>query len=355
MYKQSAGDMLNEGLNVRSRKQAILITICTGVLLIVAVLVALCVGRYAMTPSQVFSVISAHLFHTSYDVSGSDDRVIMLLRLPRIAAAMLVGAALAVAGATYQGVFRNPLVAPDILGVSSGACVGAAGAILLGCAPVAVQVCAFIGGIIAVLITMAIPTFSRRNTVLMLVLSGIICAGFFNSMLGLIKYIADPETQLPEIVYWMLGSVAHVELHILLFAGVPICIALIASIALSWRINLLSLSDEEAHALGVNVKLERVILIGISTVLTACAVCIAGTIGWIGLVIPHLARLLVGSSNTRVIPLSALAGATFLLVVDTFARTVSTGEVPLGVVTGFIGTPLFALLLISRRNEVGNG
>lgn len=335
--------------------RAWIIGIGTALILGAAIIGALCVGRYAMSVESVYRVIAGYFLPGDEVVNANDARVVMLLRLPRIVAAVLVGAALAVAGATYQGVFRNPLVAPDILGVSSGACVGAATAILLSISPVWIQIFAFCGGVLAVIITIAIPALSRRNTVLMLVLSGIICAGFFSSTLGLVKYIADPETQLPEIVYWMLGSVGHVKTHTLIFAGSPIAIALVIVTALSWRINLLSLSDEEAHALGVNVKRERAIFIVLSTVLTACAVCIAGTIGWIGLVIPHLTRLLVGSSNTRVIPISALAGATFLLLVDTFARSVTAGEIPLGVITGFMGTPLFAFLLISRRNEVSGG
>ncbi len=284
--------------------------------------------------------------------TASQEAVVLELRFPRVVAAIVVGGALSLAGAAYQGVFRNPLVAPDILGVSSGACVGAATAIVFGLGAVLMQAFAFAGGILAVGLTLTIPALARRNNVLMLVLSGIITAGFFNALIGLMKYVADPETQLPEITYWMLGSLSSTQWSDVIYLLPLALICATGLIALSWRINLLSLNDAEARSLGAHVKLERGLLIIFATLITACAVCLAGTIGWIGLVIPHLVRLVCGADNAKVMPLSLIAGALFMLIIDTLARTLSGGEIPLSILTGFVGTPLFAWVLIKQRSGV---
>lgn len=275
--------------------------------------------------------------------------VIFNLRLPRILAAILVGSALSVAGTVYQGIFRNPLVSPDILGVSNGACVGAAVAILLGSSILGIQTFAFFGGLIAVLLTMNLPRLIQRDSTIVLVLSGIIVSGFMMATLGLIKYLADPETELADIVYWQLGSLTKSSYNNLLLLSPIILITTGILLAMRWRINVLSLGDREAKLIGANIRLERGVMVCSATLLTASAVCLSGTIGWLGLVIPHLARLFIGDNNVKSLPLSALIGAIFLLLVDTLARNLYIQEIPLGIITGFIGAPFFAWVLIKQK------
>ena len=267
------------------------------------------------------------------------------LRIPRIIAAILVGAALSVSGAAYQGVFKNQLVSPDLLGVSAGACVGAATAIIFDLSLFWIQIFAFGFGLAAVAITLAIPKMMGRTSTLMLVLSGIIVSGLMGSIIGFLKYVADPETKLPDIVYWQLGSLAKLDSDNLIYVAPVMIICAILLIAMSWRINLLSLGDESAARLGVNVAFERAVIIICATLLTACSVCISGIVAWVGLLMPHLARMLVGANNIKSMPASIFMGAIFLLFVDTLARSISVSEVPLGVLTGFIGTVFFVWVL----------
>ena len=248
-------------------------------------------------------------------------------------------------GAAYQGVFKNQLVSPDLLGVSAGACVGAATAIIFDLSLFWVQVFAFGFGLAAVAITLAIPKMMGRTSTLMLVLSGIIVSGLMGSIIGFLKYVADPETKLPDIVYWQLGSLAKLDSDNLIYVAPVMIICAILLIAMSWRINLLSLGDESAARLGVNVAFERAVIIICATLLTACSVCISGIVAWVGLLMPHLARMLVGANNIKSMPASIFMGAIFLLFVDTLARSISVSEVPLGVLTGFIGTVFFVWVL----------
>lgn len=312
---------------------------------------ALCLGPYYVPLDQTIGILADTLLDIPATWSDMARNVIMEVRLPRIIGALLVGAALAVAGGAYQGTFRNPLVSPDLLGVSSGACIGAAAAILVGAGTIGIQAAAFIGGIAAVACTCAIPKMLKRDSTITLVLSGIIVGGFCGSILGLIKYLADPETELPEIVYWQMGSLAKVDYGTLAYIA-PVILASIAVIlAMRWRINILSLGDHEAKALGVNLKLERGIVILFATLLTASAVSLAGTIGWVGLVIPHLARFVVGPNAARSLPVACLMAAGFMLVVDTLARITGI-EIPLGILTGFIGTPFFIVLLARQKGLI---
>ena len=288
-----------------------------------------------------------------FDVTQTwDDKaygVIFTLRLPRTIGAVLVGAALSLAGAAYQGVFKNPLVSPDLLGVSSGACVGAAIAILLGMNSLGVQTLAFAVGIGAVTLTMLIPRLFRSSSMMMLVLSGVIVRGMMDSVVGIIKYIADPETQLADITYWTLGSLVKV-LSSDLFAIAPVIAAgCLMVLLLSWRINILSLGEQEARALGVHVGFVRGVVIICSTLLTASAVCVCGTIGWVGLVIPHLSRITVGQDNTKSIPVSLLMGAIFMVAIDTLARVLTSLELPLSILTGIIGAPFYFMVLAGQR------
>ena len=314
----------------------LLVLICCAVL-------SLSLGRFYIAPSNVM----ATLFH----IGGSEiqHNIIFNLRLPRVIAAILVGAALAASGAVYQGVFRTPLVSPDLLGVSSGACVGASFAILCGWGILATQTSAFIGGIIAVMITMTIPKLMQRNANILLILSGIIVSGFMMACLGLLKYLADPETQLADIVYWQLGSLTKTDYHNLRLLSPIILVTLLLLFAIRWRINVLSLGEREATLVGVNVKFERNVMVVNATLLTASAVCLSGTIGWIGLIIPHLSRLMIGDNNVKTLPITMLLGAIFLLVVDTVARNLYAQEIPLGIITGFLGAPCFAWALIKQK------
>lgn len=326
----------------------VLITLLV-VLLIVVFFIALCAGRYSIRVTEVVRILASSVFDVTQTWDDKAYGVIFTLRLPRTIGAVLVGAALSLAGAAYQGVFKNPLVSPDLLGVSSGACVGAAIAILLGMNSLGVQALAFAVGIGAVTLTMLIPRLFRSSSMMMLVLSGVIVRGMMDSVVGVIKYIADPETQLADITYWTLGSLVKV-LSSDLFAIAPVIAAgCLMVLLLSWRINILSLGEQEARALGVHVGFVRGVVIICSTLLTASAVCVCGTIGWVGLVIPHLSRITVGQDNTKSIPVSLLMGAIFMVAIDTLARVLTSLELPLSILTGIIGAPFYFMVLAGQR------
>ena len=330
----------------RHRYRTVFTVLC--VLLLLFALVGLSIGHYSYDPRDVLRT----LWETISSDELSDPAMGMVLfniRIPRVAAAVLVGAALSLSGAVYQGVFKNPLVSPDLLGVSSGACVGAAAAVLLGLGMVQQQVLAFAFGIIAVTISVTIPKLIRNNTNLMLVLAGIITSGFMSSVLGVMKFVADEETELSAIVFWQMGSLTTVD-GIDVVAVSPIAIiCVVVLIALAWRLNILSFGEVEAKTLGVNVKLMRGIIIACASCLTASTVCISGTVGWVGLVIPHLSRLLVGSDHRRSLPTALLLGGVFMLVIDTLARTLTSSDIPLSILTGLIGAPFYAWLLYRQR------
>lgn len=322
-----------------------------GVLAVATValaLAALCIGPYSIPIADTVQILASAVTGAAGDWAQMAQTVVLQVRVPRVLAAILVGAALAVAGTSYQGIFRNPLVSPDLLGVSSGACIGAAAAILADWGQAGIQGAAFVGGIAAVAMTISIPKIIKRESTIALVLSGVIVSGFCASILGLLKYIADPESDLPEIVYWQMGSLAKADFGTLAYAGPIIVAGIVVLLALRWRINVLSLGDQEAKALGVNLRLERGIVIVLSTLLTASAVSLAGTIGWIGLVLPHLARFLVGPNVARSMPVAFVMAAGFMIVVDTLARF-SGIEIPLSILTGLIGTPFFVVLLAKQR------
>nr|WP_314716944.1 iron ABC transporter permease [uncultured Fretibacterium sp.] len=326
----------------------VLITLLV-VLLVVVFFIALCAGRYSIRVTEVVRILASSVFDVTQTWDDKAYGVIFTLRLPRTIGAVLVGAALSLAGAAYQGVFKNPLVSPDLLGVSSGACVGAAIAILLGMNSLGVQALAFAVGIGAVTLTMLIPRLFRSSSMMMLVLSGVIVRGMMDSVVGVIKYIADPETQLADITYWTLGSLVKV-LSSDLFAIAPVIAAgCLMVLLLSWRINILSLGEQEARALGVHVGFVRGVVIICSTLLTASAVCVCGTIGWVGLVIPHLSRITVGQDNTKSIPVSLLMGAIFMVAIDTLARVLTSLELPLSILTGIIGAPFYFMVLAGQR------
>jgi iron complex transport system permease protein len=279
--------------------------------------------------------------------------VIFQVRLPRVAAALLVGAALAMAGATYQGMFRNPLVSPDILGVSSGAGFGAVLAIFLALPAFAIQISSFVGGLVAVAVVYSIARAVRsvHEEVLVLVLAGIIIGTLFGAGVSLLTYLADPYDQLPAITFWLLGSLAATRPEDLWAALPSLLLGLIPLVLLRWRVNLMSLGDEEAQALGVDTRMVRLALIVSATLMSAAAVSLAGMVGWVGLVVPHLARMLVGPNYSRLLPASMLLGAGYLLLVDTLARTAAEIEIPLGVLNAVVGAPFFLWLLARSRRS----
>jgi len=258
---------------------------------------------------------------------------------------------LAASGAAYQSLFRNPLVSPDILGVSAGAAFGAVVGIFLSLPVLAIEATSFAGGLVAVIIVYAIAVAIRgRDAVLVLVLAGVVIGALFGAGVGLLKYLADPYNQLPAITFWLLGSLAAANLRDLTNLLPAVAIGLLPLALLRWRIDVMTLGEEEATALGVDTRVIRVIVIAAATLMTSSAVAASGIIGWVGLVVPHLARLVVGPAFTRLLPVSVLFGAGFLLTVDTVARTIGTVELPLGVLTAALGTPVFLwLLAFSRR------
>lgn len=306
------------------------------------------IGAYPVSQSEIL----AHLWQRSLGTSVSPqlDRVLFEIRFPRVLASAIVGAVLAAAGCAYQGLFRNPLVSPDILGVSTGAGLGAALGILLSLSIAAIQILAFIGGLATVALVYAVASLVRhREATLVLVLAGVVIGSLAGATLSLIKVLADPYDQLPAITFWLLGSFASIRVADVTAVLPAVMLSLIPMILLRWRMNVLSLGDEEARALGVHPGRLRGILVIAATLMTAAAVSIAGVIGWVGLIIPHMARLLVGPNFARLLPVAMLMGACFLVLIDTLARSLTTTETPIGILTAFFGAPVFLVLLARSR------
>ena len=317
-----------------------------ALVLLALVLASFAVGRYPVSPLDVLRVLAG-----APDLPAALETVVREIRLPRVAAGMLVGASLAAAGATYQSLFRNPLVSPDVLGVSSGAGLGAALGLFLSLPVAAVQALAFAFGLAAVAIAYGTAGAVRRthDPVLVLVLAGVVVGTLFGAGISLLKYLADPYDQLPAIEFWLLGSLASARLDDLAGVAPAVILGLLPLVLLRWRINVLALGDDEARALGVDARRLRPVVVAAATLVTAAAVSITGIIGWVGLVVPHVARLLVGPEFTRLLPTSMLIGAGYLLAVDDLARTVAHVEVPLGVLNAVAGAPVFLWLLARAR------
>jgi len=277
------------------------------------------------------------------------ESVIMDVRLPRLLAGLLIGAGLSISGAAFQGLFRNPLVSPHILGVSAGAGFGAALAILFFGNIFMVQLLSFCFGLFAVWMTYALSRIYRSTPVLMLVLAGIIVGALFSAATSLLKYIADPVNQMPSIVFWLLGSLNNASNRDIAVVGPIILAGTVILFLIRWRINLLTMGEEDARALGVDTARIRGIIIISATFISAAAVCISGIIGWVGLVIPHIGRLLVGADNKFLLPVATLIGAIYLVSVDTIARTAIETEIPIGILTAIVGAPVFAYLLRKSR------
>ena len=318
----------------------------SGVVLLGLVALAFAVGRYPVTLSELFSVASGQ------PVAANVETVVLQVRGPRVLAALLIGAALAAAGSAYQGMFRNPLVSPDILGVSTGAALGAVLAIFLSFNILFTQLLSFAGGLAAVGLVYGVGSRMRgHDPLLALVLTGVVIGTLLGSAIALLKYLADPYNQLPAITFWLLGSLASIAPKDLAVAAPLALAALVPMLLLRWRMNLLALPDDEARALGVDTRRLRTLVVACATLMTASVVAISGIIGWVGLLIPHAARLVVGPDFGRLLPLAMLMGAAFMLAVDTLCRTIATIELPPGVLTALIGTPFFLwLFALARRS-----
>ncbi len=314
------------------------------------VMLAFAVGRYPISPAELAALAWSKITGAPHALAANAETVVWQVRGPRVLAALLVGAALAGAGAAYQGMFRNPLVSPDLLGVSTGAALGAVLGIFLSRDVWMIQLFAFCGGIGAVsLVYWVGSSVKRHDPLLSLVLTGVVIGTLLGAGIAMLKYLADPYNELPAITYWLLGSLASVTPADLWTTGPLVAIGLAPMLLLRWRMNLLALPDDEARALGVNTARLRLVVIAAATLMTAAAVAVSGIIGWIGLLIPHAARLLVGPDFGRLLPLSMLAGAAFLLAVDTIARTAAQIEIPPGVLTALVGTPFFLWLFAASR------
>ncbi|NMD68673.1 iron ABC transporter permease [Bacillus sp. DNRA2] len=315
---------------------------------ILCIFVSLLLGRYPLDAATVLTVLLNKIGMTTMDTKEMASSIVLNIRLPRALLGALVGASLAVSGAAFQGVFRNPLVSSSILGVSPGAGFGAALAILLFDQGFMIYLFAFGFGVAAVVLSFLIGRNYNTTSTIMLVLGGTIVSSVFSSLISLVKYLADPLDQLPKITFWLMGSLASASYHDILIAGIPMVVGIIGLLAIRWRINILSMGDKEARALGVNLSLLKEILIASATLATAGAVCVSGVIGWVGLIIPHIARMLVGNDNRLLIPATISIGACYLVVIDNLSRTLTGSEIPLGILTAIIGAPFFVYLLKSK-------
>jgi len=328
-----------------SRKTIILLIVIP----IVLFLFSLVIGRYHISLADCIRILLSKLFPISQTWSDTDAVVVLQVRLPRAFLAMCVGAALSISGASFQGIFRNPLVSPDILGVSAAAGFGAALAILISGDPVLIRVLALCSGMIGVIITYMLSRVYKSTPIVMLVLAGVVVSAFFSALVSGTKFMADPYSKLPAITFWLMGGLSTVTVKDIIWTIVPMSLGVTGLMLVRWRINVLSLGDEEANSLGVNTELLKGIVIICSTLLTASAVCIGGIIGWVGLVMPHIGRMLVGPDHKVLLPVSLVLGAIFLLGIDDIARTISSSEIPLGILTAIIGAPFFGYLIRKTR------
>jgi len=312
-----------------------------------ALLFSFTLGRYSVSLGELCQITLAKVLGLPVTWSETVEAVLFQVRLPRILAAMLVGAALSMAGAALQGMFRNPMVSPDILGASAGAGFGASLAILLSFSMVAIQIVSFFFGLIAVALTYTISNvIARRNEVtLTLVLTGMVISSLFASFISLIKYLADPYSKLPAITFWLMGSLTSITMEDLPALAIPFLLGAVPLFLLRWKLNILSFGEEEAKALGIETWKLRVVVIICATLMTAASVSLCGMIGWVGLIIPHLTRMLMGPNYLVLLPATFLIGSTYLLLVDNLARTLFAVEVPLGILTSLIGAPFFIYLL----------
>ena len=324
--------------------------------LVTSTLLALGIGRYWVAPQQVLTeLLRLMSFQSAFSqpdaVMTLQEKLVLHIRMPRVLTALCIGASLAMSGAALQGAFRNPLVGPQILGISSGAALGGCLAIFFFSSMFAILGTSFLGGIVAIAAVYALSRVGGKNQVLVLVLAGVVTGAFFGSLLSLLTYFSDPNETLPAIVFWLMGSFATASYVKLATVIGPIAVGMAVLYLLRFRINVLSMGDEHAASLGVAVEKVRWALLACVALIVSSGVAISGTIGWVGLVVPHFARMLVGPDHRVLLPASALKGAIFMLWVDTLARSMTAAEIPLDVITSLIGAPIFALMLRKARSK----
>ena len=321
-----------------------------GALFLAAFLFSFSIGRYGVPVKEVIRIFVNKLVPLQQTWTKEMETVVINIRLPRIVMASLVGGALSAAGASYQGVFQNPMASPDVLGASSGAAFGAALAILLGGSAQIVTGAAFVSSLVTVMVVYLIAERAPGLRVVNLILAGIMVGSLFTAGTSYIKLVADPSNQLPAITYWMMGSLSGSKLSQVSFVIIPMALGLLPLLLIRWQINILTLGDEEARTLGVHTNRLRMVVIFCATLITAASISVSGMIGWVGLVIPHLSRKLVGNNYRFLLPASMILGATFLLIVDNISRNLLAVEIPIGILTAFVGAPFF-LYLIARQEK----
>ena len=333
---------------------AVLIS-CLFIVLIICMIFSLWLGRYPVEPADIVKILMSTSLGEMHDPDDIPWVVIMLVRLPRILIVTFAGMGLGMAGAAMQGVFRNPLVGPEVVGVSSGAAFGGVLAIILGYSSLSgVVSLAFIFGGGALVTAFVISRLAGQSGILGLILAGVIIGSFFSAFMGIATYLADPETKLPGIVYWLMGSFAAATYpKVALMGGVSLASGAVL-VGLSWRINLLSLGQSDAEALGVNVDVLRWSVVVCVALIVAAQVAVSGGVGWVGLVMPHMARMLVGPEHTRLLPVSGLFGGIYLLMMDNLARSLTVQELPIGLLTSVVGTPVFLVLFLKMQSKGWN-
>lgn len=311
-------------------------------------------GRYSVSINDLLNIFYAKIFGLEHFWDETIDMVLFKIRLPRILGAMIIGASLSISGATYQGLFKNPMISSDILGASAGAGFGAAIALLASFNLAGIQITAFVFGLSAVLLTYVLSkVLSEGNTrIIVLVLTGMVVSAFFQALISIIKYMADSDTKLPAITFWLMGGLSNITFDQVEVLIITFIIAIIPIILLRWKLNIISFGDEEAKSMGINVEKIRIILIFCATILTAASVSIGGIIGWVGLVIPHISRMIVGDNYNALLPTSILIGSSYLLLVDDISRTMFSMEIPLGIITSLIGAPFFILILLKGKKKL---
>ena len=343
--RKSQVDKYNSDKSKKARISIVLL-----IVLIVLAVVSMLIGQYGVSPIETIKILMG-IQPTTEEEIHTISSIMMNIRLPRTIAAILIGGALAVAGITYQCVFRNILVSQDVLGVSTGACTGAALAIILDLSAVYIQGFSFITGILTVAVVFLLSKAIKTERTLSLILAGILVSGLMSSVLGYIKYMANPDTHLQSIVFWTMGDLSTISMVQILQVTVPIVVCVLLIYFNRWKLNFFCYSDSEATNIGFNIKLYRILFLVSSTILVSVAVSVAGSIGWIGLVIPLLVRTIIGTDNSDTLGLSFIMGATFLLLVDVINRLISTAELPISILTGLIGTPIFVICLLLKQRE----
>ncbi|WP_409306856.1 FecCD family ABC transporter permease [Pectobacterium sp. B1J-3] len=327
--------------------------IVAGATLAIAVF-SLGMGRFSLSPWRIVQILFEPFIGMNDALSDIERQVVWRVRLPRVLLALCAGAGLALSGAALQGIFRNPLVDPHIIGVSAGAAFGGTLAILLGWTPLILLFSTFTFGMLALLLVFMIAAVLGKHNMLILILAGVILSGFFGALVSLMQYVADTEEKLPSIVFWLLGSfaTAHWDKFVMLF--IPLLIAGGLLWRLRWQINVLSMGEQDARTLGVAVQPLRWLILSLCAAIVAAQVAVSGSIGWIGLVIPHVARMLVGADHRRLLPVALWLGGGFMILVDDVARNLSEAEIPLGIITALLGAPLFAVLLYRNQRKDGS-